>query len=103
MQAVREACVAAAAAPAAGGDPPEAKRARQAGLVESGFELDGDGLPIVPKPVIPFSACLATVCGKEHIADYLSSATGAKGPALASTSFTRLPPYLFIVLNRYKM
>ena len=86
-----------------GSEPPEAKRARLAELVGGGVDLDADGLPLVPKLLVPFSACLATASAVESIPDYLSPATGLKGPALASNTLTHLPPYLLIVLNRYKM
>lgn len=53
------------------------------------------------RPVVPFEACLSQFSADEKLTDYLSSATGKKGPAMKRTRFKTTPNVLAVQVRRY--
>ncbi|CAN0106971.1 unnamed protein product, partial [Ectocarpus fasciculatus] len=53
------------------------------------------------KPVVPLSACLASLAADETLPDYRSPATGKAGPALKHVRLGNFPRYLLVQLRRY--
>lgn len=78
----------------------EQKRQRLADGGESTAAPGKDeGEKIIPN--VPFQACIEKTLAPELLEDFLSSATGKKGPAQKLVRFKTFPRYLLVQMRRY--
>jgi ubiquitin carboxyl-terminal hydrolase 5/13 len=93
---------AAAAAVAGAGGEADPKRARTEATGAGASSSSSSSSAPLPRYKVPFGACVQAWAGDEHVPDYLSPATGAKGAATRRSRIAAFPPYLVVVLNRYE-